>query len=209
MVHTVQVELVSGEDVLAAMYMSRDSVAYNSARTISVGGRQMLIDRVDDDDNPWEREGESGRKLKAPSSGTEDIAVGYYGSVILSATGRVTFTGDAATVPSLLLWVLFWFWIWRSSGSWAERLLSSKASSCSTRLFRAFRCPFFGPLVPRGVTSHTVSVSWQTPHCGCCPSQRSLRRRHSSHAGLGRCRPHVIFDIASVSILNDMYMNLK
>lgn len=102
MVHTVQVELVPGEDLLAAMYISHEPVAYNSARTISVGGRQMLIDRVDDD-NPWEREGESGRKLKAPSSGTEDVAVGCHGSVILSATGRVTFTGDAATVPSLLL----------------------------------------------------------------------------------------------------------
>lgn len=210
MVHPIQVKLVSGADLLAVMYISHESISYNSARTISVGGRQMLIGRVDDDDNTWEREGESDRKPKAPGSGTEDVAVGCHGSVILSAVGCITSIGDAATVPSLLLWVLFRFWIWRSSGSWAERLLSSIASSCSTRLFRAFRWPFFGPRVPRGVTSHTISVSWQTPHCGCCPSQRSLRRRHSSHAGPGRWRPRVMLsDIASVSILNEMNMNLE
>lgn len=191
------------------MYMSRESVAYNSTRTISVEGRQMLIDRVEDDDNPWEREGESDRNPKAPGSGTEDVTVGCHGSVILSVVGRIASTGDVMTVPSLLLWALLRFWTWRSSGSWAERLLSSIASSCSTRFFRAVRCPFFGPRVPRGVSSHTVSVSWQTPHCGCCPSQRSLRRRHSSHAGPGRWRPRVILDIASISILNDMYMNFE
>jgi hypothetical protein len=139
----------------------------------------MLIDRVDDDDNPWERESESA------ASGTEDVAVGCHSPVILSAAGCIASVGDAAIVPSLLLWVLLWFWIWRSSGSWAERLLSSIASSCSTRLFRALRCPFFGPRVPRGVDSHTISVSWQTPHCGCCPSRAAcgVGTRHTLDLG--------------------------
>lgn len=119
------------------MYMSREYVAYNSSRTISVEGRQMLIDRVDDDDNPWEREGESDRNPKAPGSGTEDVTVGCHGSVILSVVGRIASTGDAMTVPSLLLWELLRFWIWRSSG-FVYTTVTAYLIGCDTEF-----CPIF------------------------------------------------------------------
>lgn len=49
--------------------------------------------------------------------------------------------------------------------------------------------PFFGPLFDRVKTNRQLAPdSAQTPQRGSCPSQRSLRFRHSSHASLHRLR---------------------
>ena len=55
-------------------------------------------------------------------------------------------------------------------------------------LFKAFRCPFFGPRC--GLDSLNVHVTLEyehTPHCGWILSHRSFRFLHSSHAMPGFC----------------------
>lgn len=54
-------------------------------------------------------------------------------------------------------------------------------------------CPLIGPLCCLlSTNTHCSSFSVQNPHFGRTRSQRALRRRHSSHAKPGCCRPRLV-----------------